>query len=87
MASLGLKNIKLGYSPLSDSIVLYRHGKDRTLALDKRDAEAEVMSVLVQYMMAGAPNGSEKDFRINGKSYTLRLIPKDEPEADQQTER
>jgi len=31
-----LRNYKLGYSPLSDTIYLYRHGKDPQLSLDKK---------------------------------------------------
>lgn len=34
-----LSNIKLGHSPLTDTLFLYRHGKDPALALDKRQAE------------------------------------------------
>jgi hypothetical protein len=70
-----LENIKLGHSPLTDSIFLYRHGKDAWLALDKRDAEADVMSVLVQHMMHDAPKGSEKVIALGDKKYTVRVTP------------
>lgn len=38
---MNLNAIKLGHSPLTDTIFLYRHGKDPSLALDKREAEAD----------------------------------------------
>lgn len=58
--SRGLDNIKLAFSPLSETIYLFRHGKNETLALDKRAAEHDVMRVLVDMMMSDAPKGAEK---------------------------
>ena len=72
---IDLKNIKLGYSPLSDSIYLYQHGKDPALALDKREAEADVMAVLVKHMMHDAPKGSEKVVMLGNKKYMIRVTP------------
>lgn len=73
MTELG--KIKLGHSPLTDTIFLYRHGKNPEVALDKRDAEADVMSVLIDHMMHGAPNGSEKVITLGDKKYTVRVTP------------
>lgn len=70
-----LDNIKLGYSPLSDTIYMYRHGKDPALALDKREAEADVVTVLVRHMMEGCPKGSQKTVTINGNRYNIRVTP------------
>jgi hypothetical protein len=70
-----LTKVKLGHSPLTDTIFLYRHGKDPALALDKREAEADVMSVLVAYMMHDAPKGSEKVITLGDKQYTIRVTP------------
>jgi hypothetical protein len=70
-----LNNIKLGYSPLGEKIYLYRHGKDAGLALEKREAEADVMAVLVQKMMADSPKGSKLTFALGDKSYVLTLEP------------
>jgi hypothetical protein len=72
---MSLDKIKLGYSPLTDSIYLYRHGKDPCLALEKREAEADVMSVVVEHMMNEAPNGAEKKIRLGDKKYILRVTP------------
>lgn len=72
---MGLDKIKLGHSPLTDTIFLYRHGKDPALALDKREAEADVMSVLVAHMMHGAPKGAEKVITLGDKQYTIRVTP------------
>jgi hypothetical protein len=73
--TMDLKKVKLGYSPLSDSIYLYRHGKDPNLAIDKRDAEADVMAVLVEHMMHDAPKGSEKIVQFGDKKYNVRVTP------------
>jgi hypothetical protein len=75
---IDLSKIKLGHSPLTDTIFLYRHGKDAALALDKRDAEADVMSVLVAHMMHGAPKGSEKVITLGEQQYTIRVTPNSE---------
>ena len=74
---MDLDKVKLGHSPLTDTIFLYRHGKDPALALDKREAEADVMAVLVAYMMHGAPNGSVKVIALGDKQYTIRVTPND----------
>lgn len=70
-----LNTIKLGHSPLTDTIFLYRHGKDPALALDKREAEADVMAVLVEHMMHDAPRGSEKVVTLGDRQYTIRVTP------------
>lgn len=74
---MDLNKIKLGHSPLSDSIYLYRHGKDPNLALDKRGAEADVMAVLVKHMMHDAPKGSEKTIKLGEQQYIVRVTPVD----------
>lgn len=70
-----LDKVKLGHSPLTDTIFLYRHGKDPALALDKREAEADVMAVLVAHMMHDAPNGAVKVVTLGDKQYTIRVTP------------
>ena len=72
---MNLKNVKLGHSPLTDTIFLYRHGKDHAFALDKREAEADVMAVVVEHMMHDAPKGSEKVITLGDKQYTIRVTP------------
>jgi len=72
---MDLNRIKLGHSPLTDTIFLYRHGQCPTLALDKREAEADVMSVLVAHMMHNAPKGSQKVITLGDKQYTVRVTP------------
>lgn len=72
---IDLNKIKIGHSPLTDTIFLYRHGKDPAMALDKREAEADVMSALVQHMMHDAPKGSEKVVQFGNKKYKIRVTP------------
>lgn len=70
-----LDKIKLGHSPLTDTIFLYRHSKDEGLTLEKREAEADVMAVLVEHMMYNAPNGSKKVVRLGDKQYKIVVTP------------
>lgn len=70
-----LSKIQLRHSPLSDKIYLCRFGKDPHTALDKREAERDVMIVLVEHMMHDAPGGSEKVFTLGKRKYRLRLTP------------
>ncbi len=72
---LDLNKIKLGYSPLSDRIMLYRHGKNDNHALDKREAEQDVMAVIVEYMMYKAPKGAIKKLQFGDCYYELSLKP------------
>jgi len=76
-----LENIKIGHSPLTDSIFLYRHGRDAGIALEKRDAEADVVSALVSHMMHGHPSGAKKQVTINGKKYQIKVTPVKESEC------
>lgn len=71
--SVDLNNIKIGFSPLSGELFIYRHGKDVTLALDKRLAHEDVMTALVQYMMDDAPKGAEQNVKVGGKWYTVTV--------------
>ena len=78
---MNLNNIKLGHSPLTDTIFIYRHGKDVGLALDKREAEADVFSVLIAHMMHDAPKGSSKVIRLGDKRFKIVVTPTNEPIA------
>lgn len=42
--------IRVGYSPLSEQLFIYRYGKDREVALEKREATGEIMAVIIQYI-------------------------------------
>ena len=71
-----LTNIKLGYSPLgTGTIYLYRHGKDPNLAIEKREAEADVMKVITEKMMDGSPEGSMLTYTIGEQSFRLTVEP------------
>lgn len=72
---INLSNVKLHHSSLTNTIYLIRHGKDENLALDKREAEADVMSVLVEYMMHDAPNGSTKKVSWGDKQFEISVKP------------
>ena len=70
---VNLNKIKLGFSPLSEEIFLYRHGKDEGEVLDKRKAEEDVMRVITTMMMYDAPKGATKTYRFGSQQYELSL--------------
>ena len=72
---IDLNKIKIGHSPLTDTLFLYRHGKDQMLALDKRECEPDLMFALIEHMMHNAPNGSEKTVTIGNRKYCVRVTP------------
>jgi hypothetical protein len=72
---VSLKNIKLGVSPLTNEIMLYRHGKDPRVALERREAEADVMIALVNHMLEGRMVAVEKLISIGGKQFAVRVTP------------
>ena len=83
-----LDNIKLGYSSLgTGNIYLYRHGKDPNLALEKREAEFDVLQVITTKMMDDAPNGSILKYQIGDKSYELTLKPVPAPAVTTQEDK
>lgn len=72
---------KIGVSPLTGEIYLYRHGTDPSIALDKRPAEAEVMQAIASHMFSGdetEANAVMKSFKIGDQAYTLDLRKVDE---------
>jgi len=78
-----LNKIKLAHSPLTDSIYLYRHGKDPALALEKRDAEAAVMAVLVEHMMHETTRGSRKVITIGDRKFEIIVRPIDAAKGEE----
>jgi hypothetical protein len=70
-----INNIKLGYSIIGQKIYLYRHGKDAGLALERREAEADVMKVITEKMMDGCPKGSVLNYTIGEQSFRMVIEP------------
>lgn len=71
-----IDNIKIGVSPLTGNIHLYRHGKDPSCALEKRDAESDVMYALVQHLWYNTSDYEEtviKHFELDGQKYELSV--------------
>ena len=69
-----LQNIKIGVSPITNDIYLYRHGKDPSIALDKRDLEpVEIYSILIEQLNYADTN--ESTIAVHGKdnSYEIRI--------------
>lgn len=72
---MNLRNITIQHSPLTDSLYLCRFGKDRSVALDKRDIEPDLMQALVAHMTHGAPSGSRKTIRLGDNYYEIQVKP------------
>lgn len=70
-----LSKICVTHSPLTDKIYLARFGKKPNEVLDKREAEADVVTAFVQHMMHDAPRGSRKIVRVHGQQYELKCSP------------
>lgn len=76
-----LNKIALGHSKLTDTIFMYRFGKDPRVALEKRKAEADVIAVLIDHMMHNAPKGSEKVVTLDDRQYSIRVEPVESEDA------
>ena len=76
---MNLNKIRIGHSPLTDKIFLFRCGKKDGVVLDKREAEADVMTALIAHMMHNAPGGSEKVVQLEYRKYTVRVTPFNQP--------
>ena len=78
---MNIHNIKIAHSPLSNSLYLYKHGKNKAVSLEQRDCEADLFVALVQYMMHEAPKGSVKTVFIDGAEYEIKVVPKEKLNA------
>lgn len=70
----------IGTSMLDGTMYLYRAGKNGA-ALERREAEPDVVMALVQHMMFDAPKGSSKVVSFGGGSYEITVVPVD-PASD-----
>lgn len=70
-----LNKIKIGHSPLTDTIYLFRHGVDESEALDKREADADVISAVITKMMHNSPDGSTLRITLGDSLYDLTVKP------------
>ena len=76
-ATTDLNKIKIGHSPLTDTIYLYRHGADASSILDKREAEADVISAVITKLTHEAPMGSSLRVTLGDMDYELSVKPID----------
>ena len=82
-----LSKIAVRYSPLSQTLMLCRFGKDPRIALDRREVTGEVMRALVEYMLTdGFEKGASLDFWVNGEGYTATLKPNLRPQTEMKAE-
>lgn len=70
-----LHKIKIGVSPLSKRIMLYRMGKSPTDALESKDCTNEVYGAVIEEMMDGMPTGATKTVTSGDKAWDVTVIP------------
>ncbi len=72
-----LNKIKIGVSPLSKRIMLYRMGKSPTDALESKDCTGEVYGAVIEHMMDGAPEGQGMTVTITSgdKAWDVTVNP------------
>lgn len=77
-----LNKIKVGVSPLSNTILMYRMGKSPIDALETKDVTGEVYGAVIHHMLDGAPEGKGMTATITsgGKAWevTVRPVVKEE---------
>lgn len=70
-----LHKIKIGVSPLTKRINLYRMGKSPTDALETRDATGEVYGAVIEHMMEGMPGGATKTVKSGELAWDVTVMP------------
>lgn len=70
-----LSKVRIGFSPLTGNCFIYRHGKDTTVALDKREATPEVQKAIVDLMMHDAPKGASQRVTFGDGWYEITVKP------------
>lgn len=72
-----LHKIRVGVSPLTNRIMLYRMGKSTTDALETKDVTGEVYGAVIHHMMDGAPEGKGMTATITSgdKAWEVTIKP------------
>lgn len=83
-----LTKVKLGYSSDIDEIVLFRHGKDPSVLLDKRNADADVIAAIIAKLTSDDPEGGSMVIELGAETYELivRLRPGGEDPEEEEDE-
>ena len=68
---MDMKNITVGASPLTGKLYIYRMGAEEHIALDKREAEPEIITAFVDHMMHDSPGGAIKEVQIGDTWYEV----------------
>lgn len=78
-----LDKVKVGCSPLSNRIQLYRMGQDKHAALETKDVTNEALAAAVEHLMSreGATWVMLGNHAGKRKRFTLTLEVTDEPEV------
>lgn len=78
-----LKKVKIGVSPLSNRIQLYRMGKDPRDALETLDVTGPVYGAVIEHMLEGAEPGVGMTTTITSgdKAWEVTVKPVDKSEV------
>lgn len=78
-----MNNFRVACSPFSKKIHLIRTGKNRTVALDKKDCEGEVMQAIAEkFCNLEDKTGTVMEYRIREQKYRIEIKPIDEWSED-----
>jgi len=80
---IDLAKIKLGVSELTNTIYLYRYGKDENVVLDKREAYRDVLRVITTLMMQDMDKGATVEYCFGDQWYELSVKEIDTPKGKQ----
>lgn len=74
---MALEKIKIGVSPLSKRIMMYRMGKSTIDALESKDCTGEVYGAVIEHMMDDAPEGKGMTVTIRSgdKAWDVTVEP------------
>ena len=70
-----LHKIKLGVSPLTKRIQLYRMGKSPTDALESKDVTGMVYGAVIEHMMDQAPKGATVTITSGDQAWEVTVKP------------
>lgn len=72
---MDMNKITVGASPLTGRLYIYRMGTKKHIALDKREAEPEIITAFVDHMMHDSRDGAIKEVQIGDTWYEVSARP------------
>ena len=75
MSKIDLNKIRIAVSPVTGTLYLMRHGKDETLALDKREIElGELFGAVVDLLRFDGGNAKSWEISSNKSKFKITIM-------------